>query len=656
MGEGISAAIRQPQLHSSYGRQQIAAVKHALGDEWDRKLVGVCRSTGNPAHYRIRALQVMQLFGAPPAKELLLALSRDENANVRAEAATQLAAVGDEESQQRLVGMLADADAAVRRRVCEALLRAGQSAPFEKLTPVLASEDRFESWAARRLVERIPAEAWRQTILTTKEHRLFIQGSVALLTAHGDRETARAVLQRYEQLVGEFVSDRDFIDMLRVAQIALAKGSLARQDVPQLAERLGEEFPSQDHTMNRELVRLLAYLQVATPMDRYLEYLKSAAPDAEKLHLALHLRFLPTGWQDGQRLKLIEFYEQARRRSGGSSYGAYVASVERDFAKSLSSSEGSQVLSRGVEWPGAAVGVLYNLPGTLGADVIDALCDLDRQAAGSDDDMARQLRLGIVAVLARSGAARAMEYLRQAWDEDPERRPFLAMGLAQQPEGTNFEYLLRSLPVLEGDAAQEVLGKLATAEKTTADPEAHRQVILLGLRLQEHGAEEAVAVLNHWKGAPLAGTDSSWQDGLQAWQKWYAEQYPDRQPATLPVAPSDAKWTYDQLLSHLTAHGAQGSPARGAAVFEKAKCARCHRGGGGPDLSSVSRRLAKKEILESLLYPSHRISGPDTTQQSTMPEGLLEELSLEEITDLFAYLGGTQVHKIARERAPDAKR
>ena len=124
-------------------------------------------------------------------------------------------------------------------------------------------------------------------------------------------------------------------------------------------------------------------------------------------------------------------------------------------------------------------------------------------------------------------------------------------------------------------------------------------------------------------------------------------------------------------------------------MFEKAQCVKCHRFGArgegvGPDLTTVRRRFQRKEILESILYPSQVISDqyksatvvtidgvvrmgmaapqgdgsivlllPDATKvvvpkdeidevrdspKSAMPEGLLNTLTLQEIAELFRYL------------------
>ncbi len=141
----------------------------------------------------------------------------------------------------------------------------------------------------------------------------------------------------------------------------------------------------------------------------------------------------------------------------------------------------------------------------------------------------------------------------------------------------------------------------------------------------------------------------------------------------------------DLLASESAAHGDAG---RGASVFEKAQCIKCHRYGArgegiGPDLTNVSKRFQKKEILESVVFPSLVISDQFAaksvlttdgrvftglvgetgdgvvvlqanaekaniakedidqivpSKKSAMPDGLFNTLTEAEIADLFAYL------------------
>lgn len=264
------------------------------------------------------------------------------------------------------------------------------------------------------------------------------------------------------------------------------------------------------------------------------------------------------------------------------------------------------------------------------------------------------------------------------------------MGLAQQPGGANWEYLLRSLPVLEGDPARIVLAMLRTVPYGPSDPEHYRQAILCGLRLKENGGQEAVALLDYWTNASVSPSDVGWEESLAAWQKWFNESYPDHPPAELPTASAGSKHQLDDLLEYLASEDRpKASATRGAVVFEKAQCAKCHRFGGlgkglGPDLTSVGRRFSRREILESILFPSHVISdqyitksivttggrtftgivgaGSDqsltvlledgrtveiakdqvdemvTVKKSIMPEGLLDEWEREDVADLMEFL------------------
>ncbi|HND52157.1 MAG TPA: HEAT repeat domain-containing protein [Pirellulaceae bacterium] len=691
LGDGISAVIRQPQMQSAWSRQRLARLKIQLGDNWDRLLEGVARSGSNPADYRTRAVDLMQLFGSPPDTELLLFLSKDKSEAVRAKAAEVMGLHGDERTQERLTALLADADRTVRRKACEALVRAEQTAEVEKLFTALASDDRFESFAARRLLEATPVEKWREQVLETDNQRILIQGGLALATAHPDAQNSQQLVGRIGLAVQKFVSDRNFVDMLRVVEVAVHRGSLPPSQLDDLKTWVANEFPAGDPLMNRELIRILAYLQADEINDRYVDYLKSKAPAIEKLHVAMHLRFIPEGWKPDQKYAIIDYLEKVARSDSSSNLPVYVRNVTRDFSRGLTDEESRYVLARAVQWPNAALGSIYKLPSNLDDETLKYLKSVDRQLAEKNDESAKPLLVGIVAVLARSGDASSMEYLREIWRRDPERRTSAAMGLAQQPDGENWDYLVQSLAVLEGAPAVEVLDKLLTVDQAPEDPEYYRQVILRGLLLKDQGGEKAVALLQHWNEESVSSPGEPWNKALAKWQDWFKEKYPTRPEATLPAAPEDSKWKFDDLLEYLTVgDGARkGSLARGATIFSKAQCIKCHAYGGkgeriGPELTTLNKRFMRKEVLESILFPSHVISdqyasktvvthlgrqytgivaggakGEKVVLQSNgekvvvkeddideilpqktsvMPAGLLDNFSQEDIADLFAFL------------------
>lgn len=718
MGRGIERALRQPQLQSAWARQKVAGFKQEMGDEWDRELTEAARSPHRTAAERTRALELMQLFGPFPTAALLAELTADALPEVRAKAAYLCGVHGGASVAGKLEPLLRDRDPAVRRQACEALVRAGREAPLADLLTLLGDGDREVSFAARRALERIPSSKWRTSVLKEKRVRVLLVGSLALLTVEPNQANALSVLDRSGGLIrGEvhqpdappgFINDQDFTDLLRLIEVALIQGQISHEHMPELCAALNREYPSRDAVINRELVRLLAYLQQGSATERMIEQLKAEIPQVEKLHIAACAPFLKEGWSSQAKLELLRFYEGAHQTKGGSSFARYVDNLARDFSVNFTADERRLVLDGGTRWPRSALAVLTRLPADPGGETVQQLTTLDRKLHSMQGEAVDRLRMGIVAVLARSGRPDAMAHLRRVFDEEPARRETVAMGLAQSPGGENWPLLVRALPILEGVAAMEVVGKLQTTEETPDDPKAIRQAILLGLRLKEQGAGQVIGLLEHWTGEEVGAADDNWDDALRAWQQWFVDNYPDQPEPVLPVEPKTSKWTYQELVSFLASpDGSSGDIQRGALVFEQAQCSKCHRFGGrgestGPDLTTVSRRFQTKEILQATLFPSHVISDQYASKKvltkdghtlvglvgqaspeeiivllqtgekvivsrdqidelapskiSAMPTGLLDRLTLEEIADLFAYLGQSPRDNITSRRAPATSR
>lgn len=710
IGTGLGAVIRQPQLQAAYSRQNIAALRKQMGAEWDTNLLGVALSPQNPPQYRLQALDLMQLYGPAPEPDVLITLSKESNELVRGRAIELMGLHPNDATEERLVELLEDSNRTIRRKACESLARAGQKAPIEPLLGLIASDDRYEAWAARRLLEKAPIAQWRELVLESKDHRLLIEGGLALMIADPSRENALAVLEPLSTAMADFVSDRDFVDMLRLIQVAIIRGELQPDDVPALRQQLAEEFPSGDALMNRELARVLIYLQESSIIDRYLAYLKSDAADVDKLHVAMYLRFLEDGWTSEQRMELLAFYEEANQRKGGGSYARYIINATRDFCRGLTEEEARQVLAKGEEWPNAALGAFYRLPAELDEATRATVVELQEKLSGKKSDAVQRLQVGIVAVLARSGDEQSMTHLREAWDKSPELRAVIAMGLSQKPDEENWSYVVRSLPHLEIAAAREICNKLTEVEQAPEESEPYRQAILLGLKMKQTNVEKedaaaaAISLLEFWTGEELAAGESE-EKQLEAWQKWFAYKYPGEPPAVLPMVADDAKYTAEELLEYLRSEEAAGDAKRGAEVFVKAQCAKCHRFDGkgdsfGPDLTTLTSRFSHKEVVESILFPSHVISSQyasktvrttdgrqitglvtpgsgaevvvmqangekitlskkDIEDQkpsklSSMPVGLLDQLSLEEIADLFALLERREAPALTRKPAGKA--
>jgi putative heme-binding domain-containing protein len=159
-------------------------------------------------------------------------------------------------------------------------------------------------------------------------------------------------------------------------------------------------------------------------------------------------------------------------------------------------------------------------------------------------------------------------------------------------------------------------------------------------------------------------------------------------------------WKMDDVMPALDKVGKGRNYFRGRAAYEAAQCLACHKmgnegtGAGGPDLTAISSRFTRKDILESIIEPSKVISEqyqnlavvrkngepvvgrlleetndklvlqpdllkPDKVEVkksevvrrvpsklSPMPEGLVNVLTQDDLLDLLAYLesGGRRDH------------
>jgi putative membrane-bound dehydrogenase-like protein len=686
----VMQAIRQPQLYSAWGRQKIAAIQEEVGSRWGEALADVAEDTSLRIDDRVRALDLMQLYGPAPTVQVLSRVSQDRHPAIRAKVAYLMGIHRDAKHETRLKQMLKDTDPTVRRVACEAISRGRYEIPAEAMVPLLGDSNRFVAWAASKCLEQRPAEQWQPLVLQAERDRVFVVGSAALLALGADEGTSREIIQRSQKMLDGYLSDDDFIDLLRVIELTFIRGSVPADLRAELRDRLAEEYPAAEYRINRELVRLTSYLQATQVIPRMLEELKGSSPEPEKIHAGLYTRFFKTGWTTPQKLALLQFYEDARATPDvGYSFAGYVENVSRDFCSTFSESDRRRVLADGKRWPSATLSVLATLSDQPSAEIIDRLIELDGELPEVDTAASRRLQTGIVAVLANSGDPKSMAYLREAFEKYPARRLDLAMGLAQSPGGENWQLLIQALPIVEGGAAQEVMMKLATVDKKPNKPEAFRQVILCGLKLGENGGQQAVALLSKWTGKEISPAGAKWDEALSKWQQWFVDEYPDLPPPVLPAETEENKWSYQELLTFLNDEGARGDPVRGETMFEKSQCIKCHRFANrgesiGPDLATVGKRFQKKEILESILFPSQVVSdqyssktvtttagltytgmvgaagedaiivlqsnGAKTTirkdnieetvpnKKSAMPEGLLNSLSLEEIADLFAYL------------------
>jgi putative heme-binding domain-containing protein len=330
------------------------------------------------------------------------------------------------------------------------------------------------------------------------------------------------------------------------------------------------------------------------------------------------------------------------------------------------------------------------LPDPLPPEIAERLIAIDQEPIQRTDAATRKMHAGILALLAGVQTDSAANYLRKVWQTDETRRNDAALALAQRPDGDNWAYLVSSISGLDKETAGDVLMKLKEVNRRPRDGKYYRELIQLGLRIKDSGADAAVALLEHWTGQKLTNGDSDWRSALQAWKQWYEKEFPTEQPISEPnQTQTNHRWTVPELAAALASAESTPDLSRGQRLFATAQCAKCHRHGPvgeslGPDLTSLAGRFSRIDMIDAMINPSKNVpdsyrgkkltltngetlhglvsAGPHNSwivlksdgertrvagdeveemgdlQQSTMPDGLLDKLTASEVADLIHYL------------------
>jgi putative membrane-bound dehydrogenase-like protein len=691
--DAVVAALDQPQPQSAWGRARIRMCKERAGDRWTTDLEAAARNAELPAERRLRAIACLMQFGPEPALALARGLASDRDPEVRSQAAVLLARHPGAAVRSDLVRLLDDPAPLVVRRALEGFVRTRTPAPLEKLIPHLASTDRFLRFSARLALERLDPLQWRAAVVDNVQPRVAIAGIIALnkLDAVGaDPLVAQAAFQREWRLLRANLPAEDELDVIRCLQLTLihTKPDARPALLADMGQHLVTRFPTGQRPLDRELARSLCALQAPGTLEKLLAALErcdssNAVGRADAIHYARCLVAVVDGWTPEAQRRYFAWFDRSKDWNGGHSYRGYLANFLRDAVGRLSEREQVALVADAASLPRAAARAAENVNEKSDAAFVPAL------AAVLQSPEPAIPAADVLRALGRTGRAEAEAILLRTYERNEPLRDAAVQALGNFQNARNWPLLVRALDSKDNATALAALRALQGIDQKPDGPAPYRAAIQAGIRLGENGGWDAVLLARQWAGKHFGHKRNQWKAELDQWQKWYAEKFPNAESATLADAKPAFQWTYDQLLAYLEVKGRAGSIEAGRKLFEAAVCAKCHRieqvgTGVGPDLTTLSSRFKRRDILEAIVYPSRALTdqyksflvatkdgqvlngmkAPDEgdhivlllsdastvklpkaaieeiaeSKQSVMPDGLLNQFSLEQIADLFAFL------------------
>ena len=553
----------------------------------------------------------------------------------------------------------------------------------------LGDPDRWVRYEARTILEHAPPAGFVEKVLAEKDPLRRREGLLLLARARLPGATTDLVLEK----LGDPAAS---IEDLRVAEVAILRLGEASDGAREKLVQLLLAARSSDAPRAREIECLLAHLAPERAIDPILAHLSDDREEA--IHAGMCASTIEHGWSAKQATAMLRWYETTAAWTGGASFQGYLASMRSSFLHTLdaptvaaaAAAEGSGPLALAwiaAERPECATPEIWK---TLGARLASADDPLRGRVLGviatSKDPAAKEI---LRASLDGAPEVRDAALLALCETAGAEDVPVLVRALSNPS------------PTIPAKCA-EALARVGRAPEDPADlaaalDAAHRLGSLRARKLIEVLVGWASLPP---LGAEPSGAEARVQEyksSLASLETWFATTYPKFE-RKIPDVARGPSWEQDAILAFLTRSAARkGSPARGREVFARATCARCHLLEGdaqppatdpqafhGPDLTTAARRFDDAALLEAIVQPSRAISDQyrnlvvvtdedervdgrlvveepsgltlllsDGTKRtierahvassrpsdvSPMPEGLIANLTLEDVKDLFAYL------------------
>jgi len=224
------------------------------------------------------------------------------------------------------------------------------------LWPTLASTDRTLRYVARVSLETLPLTDWSSRYKATTDAQTIITATIAIARGKGDAQLATSKL-----LAIDFtkLKPAQKLEYLRATSLVFIRLGKPGDDIKkQFAQRLETAYPSADASLNRELCRVLVYLDSANAVSKTVFLMQSSVavkedipdevikgndgygkafiamlknqPDTQALHYALMLKNARIGWTPETVTAYYTWLSKAESKSGGRSYKGFVNNIRKE--------------------------------------------------------------------------------------------------------------------------------------------------------------------------------------------------------------------------------------------------------------------------------------------------------------------------------------
>jgi putative heme-binding domain-containing protein len=240
--------------------------------------------------------------------------------------------VGDESTDEVSGEDTHFADARRQRRTLEAYHGGEHADAVDDAWPFLGDADRRLRFAARIAIENQPVSQWRDRALAETNPRSLIAAMVAQARTDESYYAQGAIVARLNTIEWGSLGSLDRLDLLRAYALACTRfGDPSESLRDTLLARLNSAFPAESHMVNRELARLLTYLDAPGIGDRMVRVMKQEPTQEEQIFYAMLLRNLDEDqWSVADHQYYFQWLNSSTNVGGGVSLPDLLAGIKMD--------------------------------------------------------------------------------------------------------------------------------------------------------------------------------------------------------------------------------------------------------------------------------------------------------------------------------------
>ena len=236
----------------------------------------------------------------------------------------------------------------------------------------LGGADRIARFNARTALENKGPDSLRPYLTASSGGTWQVIGAAIGLARVGTAVDAPMITNALDRLDWATLDLQQKINWLRAAGLVFARHGEPEAAVRQkVLAKIDASFPAADATLNRELCRMLSYLQAPGIVSRTLTLMDSAGPSpapdwlelakrnagygkdveqmianlppAQVIHYVYCLRVVKGPWHGDERLRFFKWISKLTGNSGGASYAGFIQDLRKETLASSTPEEREQI-------------------------------------------------------------------------------------------------------------------------------------------------------------------------------------------------------------------------------------------------------------------------------------------------------------------------